>query len=104
MEIICKLVSTRYDQMGTTGVKVVRSRATAYVYKMVGMQMMKTTASLRTYRLAMALTGSEIAQDAYTRRLNARTTWEHEMTGRSRFKLAFLRPIAKNTFKIAGGI
>ena len=70
--------STRFMEMGARSLKTAKSRATRYVYRTVGIEMMRGTAALRTYRMGMVLAGDASAKAAAARRVWARRRWEEE--------------------------
>ena len=69
---------TRAQDMGATSVKSAKSRAKRYVYRVLGVEMMRGTAALREHRLAVVLAGSASDKAAAARRAWARTQWNHD--------------------------
>ena len=70
--------ATRYQDLGATNTNVAKSRASNFVYRTLGIEMMRGTAALKSYRMGMILAGSASARAAAARRRWARTRWEQE--------------------------
>ena len=70
--------ATRFCHLGARSMKDAKAKAARYVYRAVGIEMMRGTAALRSHRLAMVLAGSASAKAAAARRRWAKNQWEEE--------------------------
>lgn len=68
----------KYSDMGAASAKDAKSRATRYVYRLLGIEMMRSISTLRSYRLVMALAGSKSNREAAARRKWSRVAFEKE--------------------------
>lgn len=68
----------KYSDMGAASAKDAKSRATRYVYRLLGIEMMRSISTLRPYRLAMALAGSKSNREAAARRKWSRVAFEKD--------------------------
>ena len=69
---------TRCQDLGATDTDTAKSRAANFIYRALGIEMMRGTAALRAYRMGMILAGNQSARSAAARRRWARTRWEEE--------------------------
>ena len=69
---------TKYQDLGSLSTRDAKSRASNYVYRAIGIEMMRGTAALRSYRMGMILAGSASATAAAARRRWAKSQWELE--------------------------
>ena len=70
--------STKFMEMGAISMKTAKSRASRYVFRTVGIEMIRGTAALRNYRMDMVLAGNASAKAAAARRVWSRNRWEQE--------------------------
>ena len=70
--------STKYQDLVALTIKDAKSRASNYVYRAVGIEMMRGTAALKSYRMGMILAGSSSAKAAAARRRWSKQQWEVE--------------------------
>ena len=70
--------STKFMEMDAISMKTAKSRASRYVFRTVGIEMIRGTAALRNYRMDMVLAGNASAKAAAARRVWSRNRWEQE--------------------------
>ena len=83
MHTLCaKLVSAgaaaRAQDLGAQSTKQAKIRASRYIYRMMGIEMMRGTAALKYYRLTIIISGPESAKAAAIRRQCAQRAWDNE--------------------------
>ena len=72
------LATTRFEDLGATSVKSAKARAFRYVFRTVGIEMMRGTAALRQLRMGTILAGNASTKAAASRRKWARNAREAE--------------------------
>ena len=72
------LATTRFEDLGATSINSAKARASRFVYRAVGIEMMRGTAALRHHRMGVILAGNASAKAAASRRKWSRKAWEAE--------------------------
>ena len=72
------LATTRFEDLGATSINSAKARASRFVYRAVGIEMMRGTAALRHHRMGVILAGNASAKAAAYRRRWAKNAWELE--------------------------
>ena len=70
--------SSRFEDLGAIDINSAKARASRFVYRAIGMEMIRGTAALRNYRMGVILAGSASAKAAASRRKWAKIRWEEE--------------------------
>ena len=83
LHAVCKQIaetaaSTRFQDLGALSIKESTNRALRYVYRAMGMEMMRGTAALRYHRLSVVLAKSSSFKAAIARRKWVKTRWLNE--------------------------
>ena len=78
MKIADKGGTTNYQDLGATTAKEAGSRAARYVFRTVGMEMMRGTAALKIHRLSIVQAGQTSIKEAIKRRSQAWASWTHD--------------------------
>ena len=68
--------ANRFRDLGATSIKMATSRAARYVYRTMGIEMIRGTAALKPYRVGVILAGDTSAKSAAIRRRESRNVWE----------------------------
>ena len=77
-KIIVSAASHRFSDLGATSCEMAKVRATRYVYRTIGLEMMRGTANLKAARIGTILADDRSASSALRRRSAARVEWEAE--------------------------
>ena len=70
--------ATRFRDLAATNTKAAKARAARFVYRAIGIEMLKGTAALKSYRMGVILAGTANAKAAAARRKWAKSRWEQE--------------------------
>ena len=77
-KIIVSAASHRFSDLGATSCEMAKVRAVRYVYRTIGLEMMRGTANLKAARMGTILADDRSASSALRRRSAARVEWEAE--------------------------